>query len=97
MVQQHGDPRRDFVGHVEGDDFVILFQSSDWMSRCERMVETFADASRVLYDAEARAAGGIKAEDRHGTMRCFSFTSLYVGAVQVANSTGFRSAAGVAS
>ena len=96
-IQQHCDPKRDFVGHVGGDDFVVLFQSNDWEPRCERMVADFQEASRKLYDEEARQAGGITAEDRHGTQRFFSFTSLYMGAVPVSDTTGFRHAADVAS
>jgi GGDEF domain-containing protein len=34
----HCNPRRDFVGHVRGDDFVLLLQYADWLERCERIV-----------------------------------------------------------
>ena len=34
-ITAQADPRRDFVGHVGGDDFVVLFQSDDWQRRCE--------------------------------------------------------------
>lgn len=79
----HCDPRRDFVGHVGGDDFVVLFQSDDWLDRCERIVATFNEGARLLFDAEALARGGIEAEDRHGVMRFFKCTTLSVGAVPV--------------
>ena len=77
------DSRRDFVGHVGGDDFVILFQSSDWLARCERIVATFNEMARALFDPEALAAGGIHAEDRHGDMRFHPCTTLCIGAVQM--------------
>jgi diguanylate cyclase (GGDEF)-like protein len=96
-IQRHCDPKRDFVGHVGGDDFVVLFQSSDWESRCERMVSDFRNASHQLYDEDAHKAGGITAEDRHGIQRFFDFTSLYMGVVPIANAKGFRNAADVAS
>ena len=38
---------------------------------------------RVAYDDAGREAGGIQAEDRHGVMRFFAFTSLSIGAVRV--------------
>lgn len=78
------DPQRDFLGHVGGDDFVLLFQSEDWESRCRHLVETFNERARKLYDDEALAAGGIESEDRFGVRRAFGFTRLYVGAVRVA-------------
>jgi len=79
----HCDPRRDFIGHVGGDDFVVLFQSDDWLNRCERIVETFNEKARGLFDQEALERGGIEAEDRHGVMRFFGCTKLSIGAVPV--------------
>lgn len=96
-IQGHCDPKRDFVGHVGGDDFVVLFQSHDWEARCERMVADFHAAAHQLYDSEAQARGGIEAEDRHGTSRFFPFTTLYMGVVPVTRHGAFRKAADVAS
>jgi EAL domain-containing protein (putative c-di-GMP-specific phosphodiesterase class I)/GGDEF domain-containing protein len=77
------DAQRDFVGHVGGDDFIMLFQSADWEERCETLVESFNRGAELLYDDEGREAGGIEAEDRHGVRRFFPFTSLSIGAVRV--------------
>jgi diguanylate cyclase (GGDEF)-like protein len=79
----HCDPRRDFVGHVGGDDFVVLFQSNDWMDRCEKVIAVFNANARNLFDEEALSRGGIEAEDRHGVRRFFAFTTLSIGAVPV--------------
>jgi diguanylate cyclase (GGDEF)-like protein len=96
-IQAHANSRCDFVGHVGGDDFVVLFQSEDWEKRCQQAIEAFAARAVQLYDGEARAAGGIHAEDRHGVTRFFGFTSLYMGAVQVTGRSGGLSASDVAS
>jgi EAL domain-containing protein (putative c-di-GMP-specific phosphodiesterase class I)/GGDEF domain-containing protein len=77
------DPQRDFVGHVGGDDFILLFQSDDWERRCESLVDAFNTDAKLLYDEEGREAGGIHAEDRHGVQRFFPFTTLSIGAVRV--------------
>jgi GGDEF domain-containing protein len=82
------DARRDFVGHVGGDDFVVLFQSADWRVRCARIVAAFDERARQLYDAQARAAGGIEAEDRHGVVRFHPCTTLSLGVVPVAPGCG---------
>ena len=79
----HCDPRRDFVGHVGGDDFVVLFQSDDWLDRCERIVSVFNERALSLFDDEALKSGGIEAEDRHGVRRFFKCTTLSIGAVPV--------------
>lgn len=96
-ITQHCDARRDFVGHVGGDDFVVLFQSTDWERRCEQMVADFNAAAADLYDDDARARGGIQSEDRHGTSCFFTFTTLYMGVVAVSRRTALASAAAVAS
>jgi diguanylate cyclase (GGDEF)-like protein len=77
------DKLRDFVGHVGGDDFVILYQSEDWQARCERIIESFNHQARDLFDAPALAAGGIEAEDRHGVIRFFKMTTVSIGAVSI--------------
>lgn len=92
----HCDPQRDFVGHVGGDDFILLFQSDDWETRCEALVRDFNAQAAGLYDEDGRLAGGIEAEDRHGVRRFFEFTSLSIGAVRV-RAGQFRSAEQVAS
>lgn len=79
----HCDPRRDFVGHVGGDDFVVLFQSDDWLDRCERIIATFNERALLLFDKDALERGGIEAEDRHGVRRFFKCTTLAIGAVPV--------------
>ncbi len=96
-LQSACDPQCDFVGHVGGDDFVVLFQSADWLQRCERMVNTFNAAAVQLYGEEERQAGGICAEDRHGVKRFFGFTSLYMGAVHASAPSAYRAAPDVAS
>ncbi|HZE90954.1 MAG TPA: diguanylate cyclase, partial [Rhizobacter sp.] len=77
------DPQRDFVGHVGGDDFILLFQSDDWEQRCDALVEQFGVHAKLLYDDAGREAGGIEAEDRHGVARFFPFTTVSIGAVRV--------------
>jgi len=95
LAVSHSDPQKDFVGHVGGDDFMILFQSSDWAPRCERIVQEFALQARELFDEAARLCGGIHAEDRHGVMRFFPCTTVSIGAVQVCCQT-YRDAEEVA-
>lgn len=83
IAQEHCDKRKDFLGHIGGDDFVILFQSSDWHARCTRMVEEFATAAAQLFEAQDRDHGGIYAEDRFGVQRFFPCTTVSIGVVCV--------------
>jgi diguanylate cyclase (GGDEF)-like protein len=92
----HCDPLRDFVGHVGGDDFIFLYQSTDWQRQCEQLVREFADCAIELFDPVAQQVGGIQAEDRHGVSRFFPLTTISIGAVKI-QSGEFSSAEEVAS
>ena len=83
IAMEQCDSQRDFLGHVGGDDFILLFQSPDWQQRCERLVQEFAERALAMFDEQARALGGIEAEDRHGVMRFFPCTTLAIGAVAI--------------
>jgi GGDEF domain-containing protein len=68
---------------VGGDDFILLYQSEDWQSQCQQIIDEFAQQAVALFDAPARAAGGIQAEDRFGVVRFFPLTTLSIGAVSI--------------
>ncbi|MFT0172759.1 EAL domain-containing protein [Paraburkholderia mimosarum] len=84
------DPTRDFLGHVGGDDFLILFQSENWHARARRAIETFNEGAQRFYAPEDRLAGGIHGEDRHGNATFFSFVTMAIGCVHIAAGEGAR-------
>ncbi len=96
LAMTHCDPLCDFVGHVGGDDFILLYQSANWKTQCESLVKTFGVRALSLFDEKAVADGGITAEDRHGVVRFFPCTTLSIGAV-VIRAEDYASAEEVAS
>jgi diguanylate cyclase (GGDEF)-like protein len=83
LAMEQCDTQIDFLGHVGGDDFILLFQSSDWLERCEKLVKLFDERAFTMYDPKAQSCGGIEAEDRHGLPRFFPCTTLSVGAIEI--------------
>jgi EAL domain-containing protein (putative c-di-GMP-specific phosphodiesterase class I)/GGDEF domain-containing protein len=77
------DPTRDFLGHVGGDDFLILFQSDDWKERVMRAIHVFNEGAQRFYAPEDRLAGGIRGEDRRGNTTFFGFVTMATGCVRV--------------
>lgn len=73
----------DFVGHIGGDDFILIFQSSDWESRCNQILHAIEAAAPSFYDAADKARGGLESEDRAGNKMFYPFVSLSIGAVRV--------------
>ncbi|WP_273429931.1 GGDEF domain-containing protein [Chitinibacter tainanensis] len=83
LLQQAFDPVLDFVGHVGGDDFILLLRSHDWQARCETVLAQFETMIGSYFTSEDRAAGGYNAPNRQGQMQFHPLVSLSLGAAQI--------------
>src|SRR5690606_13462342 len=78
---------QDFVGHIGGDDFMILWCSHDWEARCHALLKAFcsmvnaylSDNGLINDDSD----GGYCARDRAGQQRFFAWPSMSLGIVKV--------------
>lgn len=77
------DPRGDFLGHIGGDDFLLVLTSSDWQQRLARLQEDFQASCERHYRGEDRQAGTFAALDRQGRPQRFPLLSLSIGAVRL--------------
>jgi diguanylate cyclase (GGDEF)-like protein len=77
------DPACDFLGHIGGDDFLILFQSLDWQSRSRLAIDQFNEDVKRFYSPTDRQNGGIHGEDRTRSRLFFGFVTMSIGAVRV--------------
>jgi diguanylate cyclase (GGDEF)-like protein len=80
VLSESVDPSCDFIGHIGGDDFVIIYRSLDWKNRLEKALEQFKEGVKDFYDPFDREHG-IYAKDRQGQNRHFPIMSLSVGVV----------------
>jgi diguanylate cyclase (GGDEF)-like protein len=78
------DPKQDFIGHIGGDDFILLMQSRDWKTRCEQALRSFEQAGALMFREDHLVEGGYSSEGRDGTVKFHPLTSLSIGAIQVA-------------
>lgn len=83
LLSEVCDPDRDFIGHIGGDDFIILFQSADWEARCHRALTSFEQNVSVFFSDQDRARGGYESEDRQGQRVFHPLATLSIGAVRV--------------
>lgn len=77
------DEQQDFVGHIGGDDFFVVFRSRDWERRCEEILAEFDNAIVCFFNKEDIAQRGYKGEDRTGKLVFHPLPSLSIGAVAV--------------
>ncbi len=81
ILRENIDSRVDFVGHVGGDDFIVIYSSSDWMQRCRDILTEFEQQVPDLYKSEDILQGGIMSQGREGEERFFPIMTLSIGVV----------------
>ena len=96
LLQKHCQPELDFVGHVGGDDYVVVFRSSNWQDYVKAALDDFSRQCASFYNPEHLSNYGIWAEDRFGEKRFFNLMSISVAAIDSA-SANLDSAATVSS
>lgn len=74
------DADRDFIGHLGGDDFVLIFRSADWEARCRRALKRFEEEIVGFFSHDDIERGGYVTENRKGDMEFHALTSLSIGA-----------------
>lgn len=82
-LSERVDPTRDFVGHIGGDDFLLVLGSHDWRARLNRLQEDFQSQCRRFYSDEHLQAGCLVAHGRQGQRQEFALLSLSLGAVHL--------------
>ncbi|MEQ1668541.1 MAG: GGDEF domain-containing protein [Sulfuriferula sp.] len=73
----------DFVGHIGGDDFFVLFQSADWEARSRQILRDFDVAVANYVHQASLGEQNYSAEDRRGNRIEYVFPTLSIGAVPV--------------
>ena len=77
------DPSRDFVGHIGGDDFLMVIGVEDWEKRLHNLLEDFQNQCRRFYRAEHLESGCFIALNRQGQRQEFALLSLSIGVVHL--------------
>jgi GGDEF domain-containing protein len=81
ILSAHVSFSDNFLGHIGGDDFIIVFQDNDWRKKLNTILTIFECEAPLFYDEKDRRSGGIWAHDRTGQPKFYSFLSLSIGVV----------------
>jgi len=79
-TQEVGNPD-DFVGHIGGDDFVIITTPNIVDNVCKRIIADFENKSPSFYNEMDRKKGYIIAHDRQGKEQKVPLLSISIGVV----------------
>ena len=79
-VADHGS-EDDFIGHIGGDDFVVITAPDRYRNLCAAIVETFDKTIAEFYDSKDRKRGHITGEDRQGEKTSFPLATISIAVV----------------
>ncbi len=106
VIRQTGDLMRevvtrlggagDFIGHIAGDDFVLVLDGDRADAVCGAFLERFDRLIPLYYDRDDRRRGHIQAQDRYGVERKFPIMSVSIAAVSLQGMESFADVAAAA-
>ena len=79
-VKEYGNPE-DFVGHIGGDDFVIVTTPELSDKICEKIIHDFDKLSPAFFNQEDRKNGFITGYDRQKNIHKIPLLSISIGVV----------------
>ena len=77
------DAKHDFLGHIGGDDFVLMLESADWEHRICTALAHFYKQVLGHFTPEHIAAGGLFTTNRQGVEVFHPLVSLSAGLLRV--------------
>ncbi len=80
VTKEKGNPE-DFVGHIGGDDFILISDPSHIDILCQQIIQRFDAMVPKLYDQKDQQRGFILSKDRQGNLQEFPLMSLSIAVV----------------
>jgi diguanylate cyclase (GGDEF)-like protein len=70
-----------FIGHIGGDDFVVIVPPEQAEDLCKKIIAAFDQKSPEFYTPEDRTRGFVTTKDRKGKVTEFPLISMAIGVV----------------
>ncbi|SER35674.1 diguanylate cyclase (GGDEF) domain-containing protein [Gracilibacillus ureilyticus] len=81
ILQAHAHPYQAFVGHIGGDDFIVILYSWECETLCEEIINTFDQSIASFYTTDHQEQGYVLAENRNGIIENIPLVSISIAAV----------------
>lgn len=79
LLRQYFGLAHNFIGHLGGDDFILLLRQNEWISPIKAMQAEFRQQRLHYYRNVDILNNGIFGKDRDGTSRKFPLVDLSIG------------------
>lgn len=90
LLQAQVDSAGGFIGHIGGDDFMMLLPLGHWENVCQQILRSFEVMAPGFYEESDRAQGGITIENRQGEASFFLFVSVSIAVKPVGDATDYK-------
>ncbi|MCD6187955.1 MAG: diguanylate cyclase [Desulfuromusa sp.] len=80
VVGEYGSPH-DLVGHIGGDDYVVLSSIDSGELLAQKIIDGFTLLVPSFYNAKDREVGSFAAEDRYGVVRTFTLMTISIAVI----------------
>lgn len=90
LLQAQGESAGGFIGHIGGDDFMLLLPLAHWEQAIHQILRCFEKIAPTFYAEADRQRGGIKTDNRQGEALFVPFVSLSVAVKPVEPGTGYQ-------
>ncbi|MCG9969733.1 EAL domain-containing protein [Pelotomaculum terephthalicicum JT] len=81
VINKYGS-EKDFLGHIGGDDFVLVTDRERTDTLCKRIIKYFDRLIKSYYLPEDRKEGRIPGHDRNGLAKWFPFISVSMAVIE---------------
>ncbi len=82
-LQKFSAAQQDTVGHIGGDDFIVIYNSTNWQQKIADTIKHFDGLVREFYYQEHIDAGGFYCQDRYATERFHPIASVSVAVLEI--------------
>lgn len=83
ILSEGTDAEHDFLGHIGGDDFVVIFRSPDWETKTQAILRSFDAVVHDIFLPNHITDGGFITQNRQGVDIFHPLVSLSAGVVLV--------------
>jgi len=73
----------EFIGHIGGDDFILLWKEKNWQSRIEKVFHEFTRHYDEWYSPEQIKQLGFTGKDRNDQEQFFSLMAISIGILKI--------------
>ncbi len=73
----------DFVGHIGGDDFIVILSGNSYTNVCKRIISNFDNGIKAFFEDETIREGSYYSFDRAGIYKPIPITTISIGVVPI--------------